>query len=336
MKAWTFTHGGFPQALQESDLPIDTSPLKPTEVLVRTKAASLNPIDAQLMGYPLLGSLPESIMPAHKVVGEDFSGIVQEAGADSGFHTGDEVFGIVYFAPNGSLSETIRVDANRPGQTIVLPKPTVWSFEEAAAIPLIWLTASTLVAKVEGYMSESKKLVVLGGSSSCGMYVSYIAKLRGWNVVATCSGKKADFARNMGANDIIDYTTENVAARVKAFGPDAIIDCVGGSECIGLARRYVTIVGDKASTDRLSMGGRFTYLSNPRMIWRAIVGRFGLGPSYTCINLEYNEAWLKKALTVPKDKIHIDSSFEFSEVRKGFERLNSGRVQGKVIIRVSS
>ncbi|KAH7303521.1 hypothetical protein B0I35DRAFT_446540 [Stachybotrys elegans] len=202
-------------------------------------------------------------------------------------------------------------------------------------MPLVWLTAHTTISAVESYMRQSKKLVVLGGSSSSGQYVSYIAKQRGWTVLATCSGRKADFARRMGADEVVDYTTSNVPAKVKEFGPDAIIDCVGGADCVGLAKRYVTIVGDKVSTDRVSMGGRYTYAFNPQMLWRAILGRLYLGPSYTCINLEYKYSWLKESLTVPKDKIHVDSTFDFSQVREAFERLNTGRAQGKVIIQVA-
>lgn len=338
MKAWTFTHGGYPQALHQTELPADEAPLKPTEVRVRTKAASLNPIDGQLMGFPLLGSLPGWMLPAHKGVGEDFAGVVEEAGAQSGFRAGDDVFGIVYFLPTGSLSETIRVDTRSPGRAVVLPKPAAWTFEEAAALPLVWLTASTCIAAVERYMGGGKgtgKLAVLGGSSSCGMYVSYIAKQRGWHVAASCSGRKADFARSMGADEVIDYTTASVPAALREYAPDAVIDCVGGPECVGLARRYVTVVGDKTSTDRLGMGGSYTYLFNPQMVWRAVLGRLRLGPSYTCINLVYDESRLKEATALPREKIHIDSTFAFTEVREAFERLNTGRVQGKVIIRVA-
>ncbi|KAK7964035.1 hypothetical protein PG988_011009 [Apiospora saccharicola] len=125
MKAWTFTHGGYPQALHQTELPADEAPLKSTEVRVRTKAASLNPIDGQLMGFPLLGSLPGWMLLAHKGVSEDFAGVVEEAGARSGFRAGDDVFGIVYFLPTGSLRETIRVDTRTrsPGRAVVLPKP---------------------------------------------------------------------------------------------------------------------------------------------------------------------------------------------------------------------
>ncbi|KAF7531381.1 hypothetical protein G7054_g8910 [Neopestalotiopsis clavispora] len=334
MKAWTFSYGGYPQALHETDLPDDKSPLRPTEVRIKVKAASLNPVDAQLMGNPLLGYIPNFLLQEHKCVGEDFSSIVEEAGASSGYTAGDEVFGIVYFFPSGSLSEKITVDTNSPGKAIVLPKPIDWSFEEAAALPLVWLTAQTTIAAVEPYI-QTNKLAVLGGSSSCGMYVSHIAKQRGWQVIASCSGSKADFARSMGADEIIDYTTTSVPDKIREFAPDAIIDCVGGSDCVGLAKRYVTIVGDKTSAERLAMGGRYTYLSNPQMLSRALCGRVGLGPSYTCINLEYKDAYLKEALTLPKNKIIIDSVFDFDQVREAFERLNTGRVKGKVVVQVA-
>lgn len=70
----------------------------------------------------------------------------------------------------------------------------------------------------------------------------------------------------MGTDLVVDYTKEKVPEEVKEFQPVAIVDCVGGAECLGIARRYVTIVGDK--TSRTSMGGSLIYLYHPRMVLR--------------------------------------------------------------------
>ena len=166
------------------------------------------------------------------------------------------------------------------------------------------------------------------------MYAVHLAKQRGWSVVASCSARNADFVRSMGADDIIDYTSSSVPERVKAFRPDAIVDCVGGTECLGLAKRYVTIVGDK--TNRMVMGGAAIYLWNPQMLLRSWLGRAGLGPSYDCVNLDLNKTFLEDTLRLPRDKIVIDSTFGFDQVREAFERLNTGRARGKVIINVAS
>ncbi|KAI2618254.1 alcohol dehydrogenase [Hypomontagnella submonticulosa] len=330
MKAWTFTYGGYPDALHQSGLPYDVGPLKPSEIRVQTKAASINPVDVQLMSYPLLPHLPNFVIPSHKGVGEDFSGIVEEAGVNSGFKPGDEVFGIGPFIPGGTLQEKIKIDTKA---SVVARKPTDWSWEQAAALPLVWLTARTTIAKVESYVKNGR-VVILGGSSSCGMYAVYLAKQRGWTVMATCSGRNADFVRDMGASDIVDYTTTSVPERVKEFSPDAIIDFVGGTGCLGIAKRYVTVVGDK--TDRLLPGGRYIYLWNPQMLLRAVLGRTGLRPSYTCVNLEFNYHFLEEVLSLPKDKIVIDSVFEFDQAKEAFDKLNTGRVRGKLIIRVAT
>lgn len=135
--------------------------------------------------------------------------------------------------------------------------------------------------------------------------------------------------RSFGADETIDYTTESVPSRVKAFASDAIIDCVGGAECVGLAKRYVTIVGDK--THRLSMGGRNTYFWNPQQIVRALRGKAGFGPSNTCINLEFRKSFLEEVLSLPLEKIIIDSTFSFDQVKDAFERVTSGRAREKVV-----
>ncbi|KAF3063537.1 Reticulon-4-interacting protein 1, mitochondrial [Daldinia childiae] len=329
MKAWTWTRGGYPGALQQSTLPSDTGPLKSSEIRVGTKAASINPVDVQLMSYPLISHLPAFLVPPQKGVGEDFSGVVEEAGSNSGFKIGDEVLGITPFLPGGTLQETTQIDTK---VSAVVRKPTGWSWDQAAALPLVWLTARTTIARAESHV-KSGKIVILGGSSSCGTYAVYLAKQRGWTVKASCSGRNADFVRSMGADDIIDYTTTNVPEQVKAFAPDAIIDFVGGTECLGISKAYVTVVGDK--TDRLSPGGRYIYLWNPQMLLRAVVGKIGLGQSYTCINLEFSTSFLKELLDLPKDKIVIDSVFEFDQVKEAFDKLNTGRVRGKLVINVA-
>lgn len=329
--AWTFTHGGYPKALQQSTLPPDTKPLKTSEIRVKTHAASINPVDAQLMGFPLWSYLPSFLVPSQKGVAEDFSGVVQEAGPDSGFKPGDEVLGISPFLPGGTLQETIRLDTKNGA--VVVPKPADWSWEQAAALPLVWLTARTVIAEAESYVKNGR-IAVLGGSSATGMYVVHLAARRGWTVAASCSGRNAEFVRGMGAGETVDYTTESVPDRLMGFKPDVVIDCVGGTECLGIAKRYVTIVGDK--TNRYTMGGANTYLWNPLMVLRALLGRVGLGPSYTCVNLEFKYPFLEEILSLPKDKIIIDSTFGFDQVREAFDRLNTGRTRGKVIVRINS
>jgi len=234
--------------------------------------------------------------------------------------------------------------------SIVIKKPQDMSWEQAAALPLVWLTgnisssenltvllmdiARTTIANVETHVQKDGRLVVLGGSSAVGMFVLQLASKRGWEVRTTCSSRNTDFAKSMGATSVVDYNTEDVAQAVRQFNQAAIIDCVGGTSCIGLAKRYVTIVGDKTGRD--SMGGAAIYLWNPKMVIRTVLGKVGLGRSYDCVNLEFCKEWLEETLSLDRSKIILDSTWEFDQVVEAFVKLNSGRARGIVVVKVCS
>jgi NADPH:quinone reductase-like Zn-dependent oxidoreductase len=90
IRAWTFTHEGYPKALRNTTL-ISPSIPAATEIHVRVKAAALNPVDIQLMNLPVWKYLSGSLVASDKGIGEDFSGVVEAAGKSSGFDVGDEV-----------------------------------------------------------------------------------------------------------------------------------------------------------------------------------------------------------------------------------------------------
>ncbi|KAF1809296.1 NAD(P)-binding protein [Eremomyces bilateralis CBS 781.70] len=349
IRAWTFTHGGYPSSISLATLPSPTSPPNPTTIHIRPHAIALNPVDIQLINLPFW-SMPLltrvfPALPAPKGIAADLAGTVVAAGNNSGFAVGDSVFGIAFTPTTGTAQELVEVDVGEGGKgtasAVILKKPEEWSWEQGAGLPLVWLTARKCVKEVEGWVgkksgkgkSDEGRVVVLGGSSATGMYAVWLARKRGWSVLATCSGRNAEFVRGMGAEVVVDYTVEKVPEEVRRWGPDAVIDCVGGTECVGIANRYVTIVGDK--TSRLTMGGAALYLTSPTMYLRWALGKAGLGSSYDCVNLEFNKEFLEEALTLPKDKIAIDSVWEFEQLMEAFERLNTGRARGKVIVKVA-
>lgn len=277
------------------------------------------------------------MLTAEKTTGSDFAGTVLQGGEGSGFSEGDEVFGVNMKPMNpcaGTLSEVAHIDL---GSACVAKKPKEWSWNQAASLGCVYLTAQTSLASVREYVepTASKRVVVLGGSSATGIYTILLAKKRGWKVLATCSGRNADFVRDtLGADEVVDYTKMNVREEVRKFKPDAVIDNVGGTEAIGLAKRYVTIVGDK--TTRHSMGGPLTYYLSfaPRQWIRWTFGRIGLIESYDILVMQLNKEWLAEATELPKDKIIIDSVFSLDNAKNAYERLNTGRARGKVIVEV--
>jgi NADPH:quinone reductase-like Zn-dependent oxidoreductase len=177
---------------------------------------------------------------------------------------------------------------------------------------------------------ENQKVAILGGSSSVGIYLIHLAKQQGWEVLATCSALNTELVKGLGADSTVDYTSQNVRDEITKFQPDAIIDCVGGTECIGVARkRYITIVGDK--TDRKVIGGPASYFYGPWQALRWVKGFLGLGERYDVVELGISTEHLREAAELPAENIIIDSVFPFSEVRSAFERLETRRARGKII-----
>ena len=347
-KAWTYTNG-YPSTLTQStiNLPTQDEVAKSDSFLVKIAACALNPVDIQMQNMPNwnIPFTPNNYNTPKGTV-MDFSGTVVSAGDKVQFKQGDEIFGMnlkPFEKCGGALGEYAVFDSKTCPAVI---KPKDWSFEKAAAISLVWLTAKACIEKVEKWVekSQTKRVAVLGGSSSVGIYTIILAKKKGWKVVSTSSGKNKDFVLNqLGADEHVDYTTQDVREGVGAFKPDAVIDCVGGTECIGLpsSKRYISIVGDK--TGRTMMGGPYTYYDflhplTAAMQWfRWARGEYGMGESYDVVILSPKKEWLEEAKgTLSEEDIHIDSVHAFEDAKKAFERLNTGRAKGKVVVRVGS
>ena len=368
-RAWTYTGGGYPAGLKSTVVEVprgcELKGLWSTpHMLVNIQACALNPVDIQMIN--LLSSLiPLKSYQTEKGVACDFSATVS-AGGRTGFMKGDEIFGMTlkpYKYGGGALAEMAELDMSN---TVAVKKPAEWSWQQAAAIPLVWLTARTCIANVEDYVEQApgKRLAVLGGSSATGIYTIMLAKKRGWKVITTSSAKNKDFVTStLGADQHVDYTSvSSVRSAVQAFEPDAVVDCVGGTECVGLpsSKRYITIgkscfpqirsqepqtltlstnlVGDK--TGRTQMGGPATYYNplswhTPFQWARWARGLLGLGESYDVVILDMKKEWLEEAKeTLVPEQIFIDSEFAFDDALKAFERLNTGRARGKVVITV--
>jgi NADPH:quinone reductase-like Zn-dependent oxidoreductase len=347
VRAWTYTGGGYPKGLKNGKTLVpranDIKGLGTTaHILVNIKACALNPVDIQMINL-LSSYIPLKSYQQEKGVVCDFSGVVN-AGGRTEFIKGDEIFGLTLKPSKyggGALAEMAEFDM---GNTVAAKKPKEWSWAQAAAVSLVWLTARTCIEDVSYHLdhASSKRLAVLGGSSAVGIYTILLAKRRGWEVITTSSGRNKDFVTStLGADEHVDYTsTPNLRSAIQAFSPDCVIDCVGGTTCIGLpsSKRYISIVGDK--TGRSSMGGPYTYYNPfsyqaPVQWVRWAKGQLGLGESYDVVILEMRKEWLEEAKeTLVPEEIFVDSEFGFDDALKAFERLNTGRARGKVVINI--
>ncbi|WP_242064874.1 zinc-dependent alcohol dehydrogenase family protein [Nostoc sp. FACHB-133] len=195
------------------------------QVLVRIKASGVNPLDSKIR----TGKAPHAkpVLPA--VLGTDLAGIVEAVGQDvTAFQVGDEVYGLTggVGGLQGSLAEFAAVNAD-----LLAKKPTNLSMREAAALPLVFLTAwEGLVDRAN--VRADQKVLILGGSGGVGHVAVQIAKARGAKVFATASVAKHDIVQQLGAVPL-DYRSTSIEQIVQTFtdghGFDVVYDTVGGS-----------------------------------------------------------------------------------------------------------
>ena len=208
-------------------------------VLVKIQAASINPVDSLVVNGAVTGfgwSLPLPFTPAY-----DFCGTVEHAGkAVSNVSVGDQVFGVnwgvgnhdVEPSPGGAFAEYMTVKAS-----IVSKKAENVSTEQAAAIGLVGTTAYQACTNVGVFSGDTKRILVLGGSSSVGSLAIQLAKQQGCFVATTCSKRTKEYVESFKCADkISDDGAEKWWELPELKGIDAVLDVVGEAEALEHAK----------------------------------------------------------------------------------------------------
>lgn len=211
MKACFFRRYGGPEVLEYGELP-DPVPAA-GEVLVDIQAASVNAADWKMRA----GQYGAAIEFPH-VPGRDFSGVVSKAGGD--FKAGDAVFGVCEVPREGAYAEKIAIR-----EAIVARKPERLTHAQCAAIALAGLTA---VVSLEDtlQLKRGETLLIHGGAGGVGGFAVALARHLGARVIATASAANHDYVRSLGADQAIDYRTQDFTKVVSSC--DAVFDTVGG------------------------------------------------------------------------------------------------------------
>lgn len=207
--------------LNEVDRPV---PL-PTEVLVRVKAASVNPVDV----FASQGKAYRSSLSLPFIPGWDVAGVVEQVGyGTTRFKVGDEVYGMPWFPrPASAYAEFVVAPARH-----FASKPKGISFEAAAAVPLAGLTAWQMLVDI-GQIGPGTSVLINGASGGVGHLAIQIAKALGAHVTAVSSTAKHEFMRSLGADAVLDYA-QPVSAIVKNM--DVVLELVGGDVCIDMLK----------------------------------------------------------------------------------------------------
>ncbi len=284
--------------------------LQNESVLIEVHAASLNPIDNILRaGY--LRQMLELSFP--HVKGYDVSGTVVEVGKDvKSVKVGDEVFARPNQMDAGSVAEFARI---QEGELAL--KPANMTHEQAASVPLAGLTAwQALVSK--GDIKQGDKVLIHAGSGGVGTFAIQIAKHFGAFVATTTSGKNADLVKELGADLVIDYTTQTFEDVLSDY--DLVIDTIGGetlARSFEVLKKGGTMVSVKSQdTDNLAQkyGVHFEW--------------FFMSPDGKMLTE------LAKMISEGTVKTVIDSTFQMDQAAEAFDRLATGRAKGKIIIAV--
>ena len=190
-----------------------------TEILVRVRAAGVNPLDWHYMrGSPYVMRLASGIgRPGDSRLGVDFAGVVESTGAKvTRFRPGDAVFGGGW----GSFAEYLLVDEDQA----VVAKPDNISFAEAAAVPVAGITALQAL-RDKGGVEAGDKVLINGASGGVGPFAVQIARHLGAEVTGVCSARNADMVRELGADRVLDYREVSYLDLDDRY--DVIVDNVG-------------------------------------------------------------------------------------------------------------
>jgi NADPH2:quinone reductase len=332
MKAVVMTAPGGPEVLALKELP-EPGLARATDVLVRVRAAGVNPVDTKMRakpaGYPA---------PLPGVLGCDGAGTVEAAGAEvSGLRPGDEVY--YCQAPHhevlGSYAQYALVD-----HRLVAKKPRTLSFEEAAAVPLVLITAWEALHDRAG-IRAGHKVLVHAGAGGVGHVAIQLARLAGADVCTTVgSADKAGFARALGAACAIHYREQNFVRAALDWtageGVDVCLDTVGGrtlAESFAATRHYgdvVTLLAPPPDLDWAVPRVRNQRVSFTLMLTPVF---FGLGEAMA----RQGELLRRGAELVDRHRlnVHVDRVFPLERAAEAHALLASGGIKGKLVLAVS-
>lgn len=309
MKAIVVHKYGGPEVLKYEE--VQRPEPKDDQVLIRVIAAGVNPVDVSIRSGKF-ANVFGTRLPL--IPGSDIAGVVEKAGSKiTKFKNGDSVFAYTDLKDGGGYAE-YTVATEREAS----PKPKSLTFVDAAAVPIVALTAwQALVDTAK--LSAGQTVLIHGGSGGVGSFAIQIAKAHGAKVIATASTANQNLLKELGADMAIDYTKQKFEDVAKDV--DVVLDSVGKDT---LARSYgvvkkggviVSIVArpNKAELDRHSIRG-------------------------AALSVEPNAdelAEIGKLIDQKKIKVIVSQTFPLSEAKKAQEQVATGHTRGKIVLRVA-
>ena len=326
-------YGDLEQSLEFQEIPVPV--IQPNQLLIRTQAASFNPLDYKIVRGDFKAvrkiQFPQGI-------GRDVSGIVEKIGESvKGFKVGDKVFSRIDENLVGTMAEY--VVSNEKDVALM---PSNLSFNEAASIPLAGLTAYQSLVDV-AQLSSQENVLIYAGSGGVGTIAIQLAKHLGAYVTATTSTKNVDMVKKLGTDQVIDYTKENFQEQGKLF--DVVYDTLGGEHTLNSFKmlkpggRVISIAGDldDITAKQLKLNRFIRFLLSLK-VKKVINTASKLDAFYRFHLMSPNGNQLQKLAELYESEIIkpiIDKTYIFEESIQALKYLSQGHAKGKVVVKMS-
>jgi NADPH:quinone reductase-like Zn-dependent oxidoreductase len=295
------------------------------EMLVRVRAASLNPFNRYMLtGTPWFGRLSAGLRSPKDIrLGSDFAGTVEAVGpVVTAFRPGDDVFGVA----NGAFAEYVCV----PADGALASKPGSLTFEQAAAVPLAAITALQGLRDA-GALLAGEKVLVNGASGGVGTFAVQIAKELGAEVTAVCSTGNVEQAGSLGADDVVDYTREDFTRRGRRY--DLLLDVTGTRSWVDYRRALepearLVLVGAPKGRRLL---GPAAHMAKVRLA----ALRSSRKVVFCMAKMNQPDlTWLRGQLETGAVRPILDRSYDLAQIADAFRYLGEGHAKGKIVVTV--
>jgi alcohol dehydrogenase len=332
MKAFIIDQYGRKNGIRAGDMPMPEP--REDDVLIQIHAAGVNPVDSKIRDGEFKLILPYRLP---LILGNDLAGVVVRVGSRARrFKPGDEVYARPQKDHIGTFAEFIAVK-----EDAVALKPTALTMEEAASIPLVGLTAwQALIEK--GQLKSGQKVLIHAGSGGVGTFAIQLAKHVGATVATTTSARNIELVKRLGADIVIDYKKDDFSAILKDY--DVVLDTQGGKALEKSLRvlkpggKLIGIAGPPDPDFAKEMGASWFLKTVMRFLSyriRKAAKRHGVSYSFLFMRADGGQlSQIAKLIDAGAIKPVIDQVFPFESTKEALTYVETGRVKGKVVIRI--
>lgn len=308
MKSAQISEYGDPSVIAINE--IEKPSINSDQVLVEVQAASINPFDSKIRSGAFKEMIPLNF-PA--TLGGDIAGTITQIGENvNGFAVGDKVYGQaqVVAGNSGAFAEFAATSAGQ-----IAKMPSNLDYKQAASLPLVAVSALQALTSHIG-LQKNQKIFIHGGAGGIGTIAIQVAKHLGAYVATSATGRNIQHVKNLGANEVIDYKTQDFSEILSDY--DAVFDTVGGDDVdktlLVLKKGGVVVSMAGKADEQLASELGVTAISQNTKVDTEIL----------------NE--LTKLVEANAIKPQIDKTFSLDDIQTAFETLENGSVKGKVVI----